>query len=251
MIGIGELSSAISLTKDGFSLANYFRKMGLAYFSKKSLPLDKFNGQEVVIVCSSLFAPHNDKASGYYSLVKPMKNEGAEWREVPVGSGYNVTGIYDVLGLNKTSIALIRRKCLISVTIDPLDDSIKKENLCLIGGRVSNSVSRELYDDFIPLKFHFYGSQGGMTVHGINMHGGGYGHILLMKNPWNKDKRVLWVAGLGPLGTGAAIDFLINSFQEEAPSELFHKTEWILFIKGVAKDGSIVRVNQIGHHVVS
>jgi hypothetical protein len=94
MIGIEELLSAISLTKDGLSLANYLRKMGLSYFSKKSLPLDKFNNQEVVIVCSSLFAPHGDKSRDYHSLVKPMKNEDGEWHAVPVGSGFNVTGIY-------------------------------------------------------------------------------------------------------------------------------------------------------------
>lgn len=72
-----------------------------------------------------------------------------------------------------------------------------------------------------------------------------------MRNSWNKDKIVIWVAGLGPLGTGAAVDFLINSFQDEAPSELFSKSEWILFIKGVAKDGAISGSNQIGHYVIS
>lgn len=75
MIGIEDFTSAISLTKDGFSLVNYFRKLGLTYFSKKSMPLDKFSNQEVVIISSSLFAPRNDKSKHYYSLVKPMENE--------------------------------------------------------------------------------------------------------------------------------------------------------------------------------
>lgn len=73
-----------------------------------------------------------------------------------------MTGIYDVLGL-------------ISVTIDPLEENLKKENLCLIGGKASNLVSRELYSDFIPTKFHFYSSEGGINIHGSNFRGGGYG----------------------------------------------------------------------------
>lgn len=209
MVGIEEIASTVSLAKEGISLFNYFRKTGIKYFSRKSFPLDKFRKQEVVIIGSSLLAHHNDKSKNYYSLVKPMKDKNGEWKDVPIGSGFNVTGIYDAFGLTKLSIALIQRNSLISLGIDSIDEKLKKEHLCLMGGKSSNLVARELYYDYLPSKFQFYGKEGGLDIHGKNFKSGGYGHILSMENPWNKNKRVIWLAGLGHLGTGAAVDFII------------------------------------------
>jgi hypothetical protein len=70
-----------------------------------------------------------------------------------------------------------------------------------------------------------------------------------MNNPWNKNNKIIWLAGLGPAGTGAAVDFLIESFNNKAPSELSEIEEWVLFIKGNIKNGRITEVVQIGHYI--
>jgi hypothetical protein len=168
MIGIGEISSTISLAKDGIQLLNYFRRIGLKYFNKKSLPLDKFYNKPVVVVCSSLYALPNDNSLNYYSLVKQMRDDKRELTSVPIGSGFDVTGVRDAFAFVKISIAIIERKAVISLATDNIDEQLRKENLCLIGGHNSNLIARDLYRDYIPNKYHFYGSEGGMDIHGKN-----------------------------------------------------------------------------------
>ena len=243
MIGIGEVASGVSLAKEGYSFIKYFSKKGLAFFSKESLPLDWFSKQEITIISSSLFAPKHNQS--YYSLVKPGYSDG---NAVPVGSGFYVTGIYDTLALAKLSISLIQKQAVLSIGIDTIKEDVKNENLCLLGGTSSNLIGKEIYDNYLPSKHRFYSSNGGLNIHGTIHSDGECGHILFMNNPWNKNKKILWLAGLGPFGTGAAVDFLINSFGVKAPKELTKDNSWVLFIKGVPnKDGDIIEINPIGY----
>ena len=247
MVGIGEIASGISIAKEGYSVFKFFRKKSLKFFTKESLPLDWFKDQEVTIICSSLFAPLHNQSQNYYSLFKPYSNDNV----VPVGSGFFVTGIYDTLALSKLSIAFVEKGAVLSIGIDTIKDDIKEDNLCLLGGPSSNSIGKELYEEFIPQKYHFYTPEGGLRVHGNTFNGGQYGYILSMTNPWNKNKKILWLAGLGPFGTGSAVDFLINNFKDKAPNELTKEKEWILFIQGVADEkGDITSINPIGHIVL-
>lgn len=244
MVGIGEVAGSISLAKEAHSLFIYFRKKGLKFFTKESLPLDWFRNQEITIICSSLFAPKHDEDSKYYSLYKLGYSE----EPVPVGSGFFVTGIYDTLALSKLSIALIEKRTVLSIVIDTAKEEVKKDNLCLLGGPSSNLVGKEIYDYCLSRKNRFYSADGGLTVHGNTYHGGEYGHILFMNNPWNKSKKLLWLAGLGPFGTGAAVDFLINHFQDKAPKELTKDIDWVLFVRGVSNQkGELTEINPLGH----
>jgi len=243
MVGIGEIASGLSLAKEGYSIFNFFRKKGLKFFTKKSLPLDWFKDQDITIICSSLFAPLHNNEAKYYSLFKPYSKDHL----VPVGSGFFVTGIYDALALSKLSIAFVEKGAVLSIGIDTIRDDVKDDNLCLLGGPSSNLLAKEIYDDYLPQKHRFYSPDGGLTVHGNTFHGGQYGHILFMTNPWNKGKKVLWLAGLGPFGTGAAVDFLINNFKDKAPKELTKETDWVLFIQAVPNEkGDIAEINPIG-----
>lgn len=228
-----------------------FKGLGLKYFTNKSFPLDAFYNQDVVVVCSSLYAPPNDKSKNYFSLCKEIPDENGEVRQIPVGSGFNVTGIRDVFGLTKITIALIERKTTLTLVVDPVDPKLKNENLCLIGGKSSNLIARELYQNFLSGKHDFHGKEGGYDIHGKNFKGGGYAHILSIKSPWNEKKRILWLAGLGPLGTDAAIHFITNCFKDSVPSEITKNSDWVLFIKGVANNGIITDVNQIGYYIMT
>lgn len=82
MTGIGDVAAGISLAKEAHSLYVYFRKKGLKFFTKESLPLDWFRNQEITIICSSLYAPLQKPESNYYSLYKFGYSE----EPVPVGS---------------------------------------------------------------------------------------------------------------------------------------------------------------------
>lgn len=228
-----------------------FKGLGLKYFTNKSFPLDAFYNQEVVIVCSSLYAPPNDKSKNYFSLCKEIPDNNGEIHQIPVGSGFNVTGIRDVFGLAKITIALIERKTTLTLVIDPVDPKLKNANLCLIGGKSSNLIARELYYNFLSAKYNFHSKEGGYDIHGKNYKGGGCAHILSIKSPWNEKKRILWLAGLGPLGTDAAIHFITNCFKDGMPPEITRNSDWVLFIKGVANNGIITDVNPIGHYIIN
>lgn len=150
--------------------------------------------------------------------------------------------------MSKLSIALIAKEAVLSFAIDTLRERVREDNLCLLGGRSSNLIGKEIYEDYLPQKHRFYSEDGGLTVHGNTFHGGEYGHILFMTNPWNKSKKLLWLAGLGSFGTGAAVDFLINHFQDKAPKELTKDIDWVLFVRGISnQEGGITEINPIGH----
>lgn len=247
MVGIGEMANGISLAKEGHSIFKFFRKKGLKYFTEESLPIDWFKKQEVTIICSSLFAPLHNHDANYFSLVKPYSKDNI----VPVGSGFFVTGIYDTLALSKLSIAFVEKGAVLSIGIDTIRDDIREDNLCLLGGPSSNIIGKEIYDDYLPQKHRFYSSDGGLSVHGNTFNGGQYGYILFITNPWNKSKKLLWLSGLGPFGTGAAVDFLINNFKDKAPNELTKENNWILFLQGAAnQEGAITEINPIGHTIL-
>ena len=248
MDGIGEIAGGVSLAKDAYFLLSYFRKKALKFFKKESLPLDYFESKEITVICSSLFAPPHNPQANYYSLVKiGYSDRGVE----PVGSGFLVTGIYDALALSKLSIALIERGAVLSIGVDTVMEQVKDENLCLLGGPTSNLIGKKIYDNYLSPKHRFLSEDGGLTVHGNTFHGGEYGHILFMTSPFNRSKKLLWLAGLGPFGTGSAVDFLINRFKDSAPKELMRDSDWILFVRGVPSEkGDILEINPIGHVIV-
>ena len=92
-----------------------------------------------------------------------------------------------------------------------LKDEDLKENMILIGGPTVNIISGKI-NDYLPIKF---------TKKGIHSSCSGKtysydesGMIVKVKNPFNKEKRILVIAGNTNLGTKACIAALYDRFDE-------------------------------------
>ena len=92
-----------------------------------------------------------------------------------------------------------------------LKDGDLKENMILIGGPTVNIASGEI-NDSLPIKFTkkgIYSSCSGKTYSYDES-----GMIVKIKNPFNKEKRILIIAGNTHLGTKACIAALYDRFEE-------------------------------------
>lgn len=233
-----------------YDLCSRFYKNLSLDIARPSTPLDHFSKQNLTIIKSNLVSPPPDRDKGIYHLQKPIPQPDGSYKATNVESGFLISGIDDALALAKLSIVLTQKKTTISIKLDMITNEEKRSHLILLGGSVSNRVAHELHRDYLPMRHQFYTAEG-MTIHGTTCRGGEYGHILFMANPWEPAKRVLWLAGLGPLGTGAAVDFLLNRFNDHAPKEILKTDSWILFTKAnLDSKGTIQEIVQIGHCLI-
>ena len=177
----------------------------------------------VTIVMSSLYAAPKDA----------VFKEATPRHLVGVSGGYHVTGLFDALGLAKLAATFAVHKKRLTVITDwagqaPLDQL--NSDVVLIGGSSSNLAAGEL-QDLVCHETPLYAESGRYLLNNSEFGDGATGHILWMENPWSPGHRITWLAGLGPAGTGAAIEwFLLNQCGSMACHDPCNRG--IQFIKG-------------------
>ncbi len=235
---IKDIASLLGLLKLGFDTVKSFRDIGSKTTIRKTdfesqsplSPLSVFKSEKVSVFMSSLFAPppiETNEGTLYF-----LYSTNGE-RLSPVGSGCFVTGLSDALGLAKLAVALIQQSCDFTYELEESLDTIRNNHLILIGGPSSNAVGKRIYEECIPVERKFLAANGGITVGNTVYSSGEYAWLTSLPNPWNSEKRVLWMAGLGPFGTEAAIDYAIGHFSKRTPPEVQSKKDWTIFVKGV------------------
>ncbi|MBE9594522.1 MAG: hypothetical protein IMF19_13710 [Proteobacteria bacterium] len=71
------------------------------------------------------------------------------------------------------------------------------------------------------------------TTYGANSLGGHLGVALKYRNPWNEKRQILWLAGIGPVGTEAAVYFVTQEFDTDiVPRSIKESLYWIALIEG-------------------
>jgi DNA-binding MarR family transcriptional regulator len=126
-----------------------------------------------------------------------------------------------------------------------LDTEVKEEelknNLILIGGPGVNFVTAKI-NSRLPIKFekikdqeNFY-SGFHSNVSGKNYYEEGYGIIVKAKNPFDKNKDILVIAGRRMAGTRAAILAFLQKFDEICKGNSYDSKVFARIVEGIDKD---------------
>lgn len=126
-----------------------------------------------------------------------------------------------------------------------LDTEVKendlKNNLILIGGPGVNFVTARV-NSKLPIKFEKIKDQGNYysgfhsNVSGKNYYEEGYGIIVKVKNPFDKNKDILVIAGRRMAGTRAAILAFLQKFDEICKGNSYDSKVYARIVEGIDKD---------------
>jgi hypothetical protein len=234
----GQIFQAIKLAFDGYKIVRDFLpknipSLGKADFEGSSSPFARFKGEETFIFMSSLFAPPEvTTPCGKIHFLYSASGDAL----VPVSTGYNVTGVEDAIGLSKVTSALVEHGARVNFEFDRSANVLKENHLILIGGPAANAVGHTIYESHISPSRKFLTASGGVKIGRHEHRGGQFGWLCSVSNPWNPAKRVLWLAGMGPFGTGAAVEYAISYFAKCTPPEVQGWDDWTVFIRGVESE---------------
>ncbi len=227
---IAELVASVLLNKGAQTASKFFH----GKFKRGISSLRGFEEGDTCIVLSSLYPTSMDKA-----IFKPETIEGTEVRGMAVQSPVPVTGIRDSFGLARLAAELVKSEINFELRIDPISAQEKTKNLILFGSPSSNLVAREFYQKYLPptANFKYDLSYGIMmfegTSYGANFQSGHLGVALKYRNPWNEKSQILWLAGIGPVGTEAAVFFVTQEFDTDiVPRSIKESPYWIALIEG-------------------
>jgi hypothetical protein len=126
-----------------------------------------------------------------------------------------------------------------------LDTEVKeddlKNNLILIGGPGVNFITAKI-NSKLPIKFERIKDQGNFysnfhsDVSGKNYSEEGYGIIVKTKNPFDKNKDILVIAGRRMAGTRAAILAFLQKFDEICKGNSYDSKVYARIVEGIDKD---------------
>jgi len=116
------------------------------------------------------------------------------------------------------------------------EEDLKNNHLILIGGPVVNKIVGKV-NKFLPIRFDAAQNYAvTSTISGNVYPSDETGIIVKAKNPFNKDKRILVVAGKRYTGTRAAIIAFLKHFSEVTSGNLHNNTIAAKIVEGVDLD---------------
>jgi hypothetical protein len=134
-----------------------------------------------------------------------------------------------------------------------LDSDAKAEkvldahDLISIGGPGTNIVTAE-FNKFLPIKFNETNFWSGLVTRSSSKpyNLDNQGLIAKIKNPYNRDRNVMVVAGVRSIGTKSAVIALTN-YSEDILKNYQNEEEWALVVQGfdMNADGKIDHVDII------
>jgi hypothetical protein len=128
-----------------------------------------------------------------------------------------------------------------------LDEDAKAEkelaynNLIVIGGPGTNIVSSEI-NQYLPIKFNENNYWSGLLDKtGKIYHLDNIGIIAKVKNPFNKSKNIILIAGVRSIGTKSAVIAFTNFGKKMFSKYMGNETEWAAIVQGydMNSDGKI------------
>lgn len=250
MAQIATIAAAIELIELAYKSAIWVQRTRHRWRGKS--PLDTLPKGEVMVVLSSLLSTPPDLLPQMTPFLKPWeKTERGDFMCIPVSGGFLATGVTDSFALAELAIALAKRKRDFQFRLDDLSGDDRAQNLILMGSPTSNLVSRDLYKDFLPPfiqnRFCYDDSFSTMFLDNVVIQGGQFGLVAKIANPWDPECSIIWVAGIGPAGTGGAVRFAIADFDEKTPQNVKKAQQWLLLVEAqVDKHGYIVDASYYG-----
>jgi len=212
-------------------------------FRRGIASLRGFEDGQTSIVLSSLYP-----TSLVNTTFKPIEAiSRTQVRGISVLAPVPFTGIRDSFGLARLTAELVKSEIDFELRIDPISDQEKaNSNLILLGSPTSNLVAREFYHRYLPptARFSYDTQYAQMMYDRTPYQGGDFGVALKYRNPWNEERQLLWLAGLGPAGTEASALFVIQEFDTQAvPQEIQRNPYWITIIQAQITDDYVTGAN--------
>lgn len=124
------------------------------------------------------------------------------------------------------------------------EKDIDNKNLILVGGPGTNIVTSE-FNSYLPIKFNETNYWSGLTDNSGRIYNmDNHGLIAKIKNPYNKDKWIIVLAGVRSIGTKAAIIALTDNRERLMKDS---KDEWAIVVQGfdMNADGKIDHVDLV------
>lgn len=227
----------------GIEIAKYLGKRASKFFHgifrRGISPLSGFEEEDTYVVLSSLYP-----TSLIGTCFKPVEAiSKTRLRGTPVVAPLPFTGIRDSFGLARLAAELVKSEIDFELRIDPVPaQERKKGNLILFGSPTSNLVARDFYHQHLPpaAKFRYDPFYAEMTYDGTPFRGGDLGVALKYRNPWNEERQLLWLAGIGPTGTEASTLFVTQELDTATVPENIRKNRyWIAIVKAEVTDGYV------------
>jgi len=130
----------------------------------------------------------------------------------------------------------------IKLDVDVKAEKDENNNLILVGGPGTNFLTQEV-NEFLPIRFNMMPSKHGFLLGGLvsektrNVYTADtVGVIARITNPWNKEKRIIVLAGNKAVGTKACV-LALAKFWKEALKNFEGEEEFATVIQGFDLDG--------------
>lgn len=217
----------------------------------KSTLFKRLEGKTCIII-PSLYVPPVEIDGRLIPLVIKL-NEGG--KPSPVHAPQPVTGIRDSIGLSLL-VTTLKESGIDDLKIlhDPIHPSDKSNNLVLIGSPTSNLVGKDLYKKLPKKHFRFTRHFDQIILKDVaygSAQEGMYGIVLKCQNYWNKERNILWFAGIGPTGTETSIRAAIEDFKcvrdKDIKKKLMKERVWVIVVKGRLSNGYVTDIEYLDH----
>ena len=130
----------------------------------------------------------------------------------------------------------------IKIDVDVKAEKEEKNNLILVGGPGTNLLTQEI-NDYLPIRFNMQSSDQGFLLGGLSSKktsriytADAAGLIAKIVNPWDKNKRIVVLAGNKAVGTKACVLALTN-FWKKTLQEYRDEETFATVIQGFDLDG--------------
>ncbi len=145
------------------------------------------------------------------------------------------------LGIFLGGFLKLPKDFIVKLDVDVKAEKMIEENLIVVGGPGPNSVSSEI-NKHLPVQFNIKPGGNGYLFGGLFSKRTGrtynedtIGVIVKMKNPFNKDKTIILLAGNKAVGTKACVMALCNNWKELLNN--YESEEFYAVIQGFDLDG--------------
>jgi len=130
----------------------------------------------------------------------------------------------------------------VKLDVDVKAEKEEDNNLILMGGPGTNLITQEV-NEFLPVRFNMMPSEHGFLLGGLvsektrNVYtSDAIGMIARIVNPWNKEKRIIVLAGNKAVGTKACV-IALAKFWKEALKNFVDEKRFATVIQGFDLDG--------------
>lgn len=131
----------------------------------------------------------------------------------------------------------------IKLDVDVKAEKEEGSNLILVGGPGTNLITEEI-NEFLPIRFNMMPTEQGFLLGGLvsertrNVYTGDtIGVIAKIVNPWNKEKRIIALAGNKAVGTKACV-IALTKFWKEVLKNFSNEEKFATVIQGFDLDGN-------------